>query len=77
MKSTIASISTLFGVIAAILVFTPYFKTPPIPIVLFAILGIVLSVVSLKEAKALSLIGMILSIVSLGYLIFLYIQLGG
>ncbi len=77
MKTILASISVLFGVIASILVFTPYFKTPPIPILIFAVLGIIAGLYSVKEMKVVSSAGLLLSVASFGYLVTLYIQLGG
>lgn len=41
MKIIASSLSVLFGIIASVLVFTPYFKTPPMPILIFAILGMI------------------------------------
>lgn len=77
MQKILASASVLFGVVAALLVFTDFFKTPPIPITLFGILGIITGFISRKEVKFLSVIGMIISVVSLLYLGILYIRLGG
>lgn len=76
MKTISSSLSVLFGVIASVLVFTPYFKTPPMPILIFSVLGIIVGVYSVKEMKVVSLIGIILSITSLSYLALLFIGLG-
>jgi len=77
MKNIIAGMSVIFGAIAAVLVFTSLFKTPPIPILLFATLGIIAGLFGVKSAKLLSVIGILLSAVSFLYLVYLFIQLGG
>lgn len=69
-------ISVIFGIIACILVFSGAFKNPPVPITIFAILSIISGAVSFKFAKTTSIIGLLLSIVSLGYLIYLFAGLG-
>lgn len=76
MKIIASSLSVLFGIIASVLVFTPYFKTPPMPILIFAILGMIVGFYSLKEIKGISLLGIVLSIASLTYLALLFIGLG-
>ncbi|HLR43224.1 MAG TPA: hypothetical protein VK067_08315 [Pseudogracilibacillus sp.] len=77
MRKTLASISVVSAIISAILVFTPFFKTPPVPILLFAIIGIIFGLVSGKEVRGVSMIGIIISLASLIYLVYLFIQLGG
>lgn len=77
MKVVFASTSVIFGVMAAVLVFTSYYDTPPLPIILFSFLGIIAGIINMKEVKSLSVIGIILSVVSLLYLAYLFIQLAG
>ncbi len=77
MQKAFAWISVLFGIIACLLVFTPFFKTPPLPIMIFAILGIVVGIYSVRTVKNFSLVGIFLSGAALGYLAVLFIQLGG
>lgn len=77
MKLIFARFSVIFGIGAALLVFTPFFKTPPIPIALFSLFGIVTGMVSVKEHRNLAIVGIALSVISFLYLTYLFIQLGG
>lgn len=77
MRKVKAGASIVFGIIAAILVFTPFFKTPPALITLFGILGIIAGIAGRKESGALAAAGIVISAVSLLYLVLLFIQLGG
>lgn len=77
MQNIVAGASVICGIAAALLVFTDFFKTPPIPILLFGVLGIITGLASRKEAKSLSVIGMSISVASILYLCILFIRLGG
>jgi len=77
MRRSFVVLSLFFGIIACLLTFTSIFKTPPAAITIFSLLGIITGIGGLKEQKSLSIIGIILSVLSFGYLIYLFAGLGG
>lgn len=72
MKQSGGLMSIICGIIAAILVFTPLFNTPPLAITIFGVLGILLGAMNMKKAKETSIVGVIISALSLVYLIILF-----
>lgn len=77
MKRNFVVFSLLFGMLACLLAFTSIFKTPPAAITIFSLLGVITGIGGFKEQKALSSIGIILSIIAFAYLVFLFVGLAG
>lgn len=76
MKQASSLMSIICGIIAAVLVFTPLFKTPPLAIAIFGALGILIGVLNIKKAKETSIVGIIISTLALLYLVILFAGLG-
>ena len=76
MRNILGLLSISLGIIACILVFTDWFNTPPLPIIIFALLSIIAALMGIKTDRITGVIGIILSLVSLGYLTYLFIGLG-
>lgn len=76
MKKAIGMISLIFGVIACVLAFTGYFKTPPLAITVFSVLGVVSGIYAIKQRLAGGVIGIVISIIAFVYLLVLFIGLG-
>lgn len=77
MKQVFAVISIIFGIVAGALVFTPYFNTPPLMILIFSVLGIVLAMMSWGRAPMLAILGIVLNALALIDLVYLFLALGG
>lgn len=76
MKKSLAFISIVFGIFACVLVFIKYFKTPPLAITIFSILGVISGVIGMKDQKVGGVIGTVLSALAFIYLMILFIGLG-
>lgn len=69
-------LSLISGIISALLVFTDFFKTPPLAITIFALIALALGFKAFKK-DLMAKLGSALGLVSLAYLIYLFAALGG